>query len=403
MRPTKVLHVLNGPTGGAALSTLALISSLEKAGVRSCAVCHDQGTETDRERLADAVHGEVLFTHLYWWNKKIRYPLLLRPAMELRQGLCTGWALRSARQVRQAAERWHADLIHSNTMLTPEGWMAARALGLPHVWHIRELIGRDKPFRFWLEGRTFGNYVARRASRVIANSNVTGSLVADLLPPGVLEVVPNGIDVSRFAAAERAVAGKLVVAMVAGMTSRWKKHDVFVKAALAVDPQLPIEFRIYGQDPSAGGTKSVNPYIDELHALIAAAGAKARFAWPGYVADPRKVMSEIDILVHSTDHESFGRVIVEGMAASLPVVGANGGGVAEIVVDGKTGILVPPDDHVAMARAIEVLARDPARRAALGRAGRERALERYSLEACANGVLAVYEQAMAHPLSRARR
>jgi starch synthase len=403
-RPTKVLHVLNGPTGGAALSTLALISSLEKAGVRSCAVCHDQGTETDRKRLAEAVHGELVFTQLYWWNKKIRYPLLLRPAMEIRQGLRTGWALRSSRRVQHAAERWHADLIHSNTILTPEGWMAARALGLPHVWHIRELIGDDKPFRFYLHGRRFGDYVARRASKLIANSNVTASLVADLFPPGVLEVVPNGIDVSRFAPADGGAPrpDKLVVAMVAGMTARWKKHNVFVKAALQVDSTLPIEFRIYGQDPSAGGTRSVNPYIDELHALITAADAKARFAWPGYVADPRRVMSEIDILVHSADHESFGRVIVEGMAAGLPVVGANGGGVAEIVVHGKTGILVPPDDHVAMARAIEELARDPGRRAALGRAGRERALDKYSLEACANGVLAVYEQAMAHPLTPAR-
>jgi glycosyltransferase involved in cell wall biosynthesis len=173
---------------------------------------------------------------------------------------------------------------------------------------------------------------------------------------------------------------------------------VFVKAALEVDPQLPIEFRIYGQDPSDGGRRSVNPYIDELHALIAKAGAKARFGWPGYIADPRKVMSEIDILVHSADHESFGRVIVEGMAAGLPVVGVNGGGVAEIVVDGKTGLLVPPDDSRAMAKAIEELARDPARRAELGRAGRQRALDTYSLESCANGVLAVYEAARSHPL-----
>ncbi len=401
-RPTKVLHVLNGPSGGAAMSTLALIASLERLGVKSCAVCHAQGSESERKRLADGVHGEVLFTQLYWWNQKIRYPLLLRPLAEIRQGLRTGWARRSAWQVSRAATRWGADLIHSNTILTPEGWMAAGSLGLPHVWHIRELIGRDKPFRFALEEREFGEYVASRASKMIANSNVTASMVAKWLPSDVLEVVPNGIDLSVFSSAVRDPApNKLIVAMVAGMTARWKKHNVFVKAALRVDPSLPIEFRIYGQDPSDGGKRSVNPYIDELHTLIANAGAKARFGWPGYIADPQKVMGEIDILVHSADHESFGRVIVEGMAASLPVVGVNGGGVGEIVVDGKTGILVPPDDFAAMAKAIEVLARDPSLRATLGRAGRERALERYSLDACARGILAVYEAAMAHPLRSA--
>jgi glycosyltransferase involved in cell wall biosynthesis len=397
-RPTKVLHVLNGPTGGAALSTLALIASLEKTGVRSCAICHDQGTAIDREKLSNAGHGEVQFTQLYWWNKKIRWPRLLRPVAELRQGLRTGWTHVSGKRVTDAARRWGADLVHTNTMLTPEGWMAAGALGLPHVWHVRELIGTDKPFRFAVEGKALGEYIATRASKVIANSNATAAQIRGILPAGVLEIVPNGIDISQFQPTVKASSGKLVVAMVAGMTARWKKHNVFVKAAVQVDPSLPVEFRIYGQDPSNGGTRSGGAYVDELHEIIRAAGAEKRFTWPGYVADPRKVMAEIDILAHSTDHESFGRVIVEGMAASLPVVGANGGGVGEIVVDGETGILFPPDDHVAMARAIEALARDPVRRTALGAAGRKRALEKYSLESCASGVLAVYEQAMARPL-----
>jgi glycosyltransferase involved in cell wall biosynthesis len=186
--------------------------------------------------------------------------------------------------------------------------------------------------------------------------------------------------------------------MVAGLQARWKKHNVFVKAALRVDPSLPVEFRIYGHDPSEGGTKSSNAYIDELHALINRAKAKHRFAWPGYVADPRKVMSEIDILAHSADHESFGRVIVEAMAAKLPVVGVDGGGVGEIVLHDKTGLLVPPDDDEAMGKAIESLVRDPARRASLALAGHARAFETYSLDACARGVLAVYEAAMARPL-----
>lgn len=404
-RPTKVLHLLNGASGGAAMSTVGLITSLEKLGVKSCAVCHPAGTESERKRLSDAVHGEVLFTPLYWWNKKIRYPLFLRPLAEARQILRTGWARRSGWAVKSAAEKWHADLIHSNTMLTPEGGIAARFLGLPHVWHVRELIGPGKPFRFPREGKAFGEYVETHASKVIANSNATASHIASWLPKHLLAVVPNGIDISQFLAFDRSTMpkrDKVVVAMVAGLQARWKKHNVFVKAALRVDPSLPVEFRIYGHDPSEGGKKPANAYIDELHALIAKAGAKDRWFWPGYVADPRQVMSEIDILAHSADHESFGRVIVEAMAAKLPVVGVNGGGVGEIVQHEKTGLLVPPDDHVAMGQAIEALVRDPARREALGRAGHERAFETYSLEACARGVLAVYEAAMERPLKISR-
>ena len=167
--PAKVLHVLNGASGGAALSTLGLIASLEQLGVASCAVCHTAGTPAERTRLADAVRGEVVFTPLYWWNRKIRYPLVLRPVAEARQVLRTGWTRRSASQVARAAARWGAELIHTNTIVTPEGGLAAAALGLPHVWHVRELIGPGKPYRFWREGRAFGERVARRASRLIAS------------------------------------------------------------------------------------------------------------------------------------------------------------------------------------------------------------------------------------------
>jgi glycosyltransferase involved in cell wall biosynthesis len=385
------------------MSTLGLIASLERLGVASCAVCHAAGSDPERRRLADAVHGEVTFAPLYWWNRKTRHSLLLRPLVEARQILRTGWARRSTREVRRAATRWGAQLIHTNTIVTPEGGMAAAQLGLPHVWHVRELIGPGKPFRFAREGAEFGAYVSRHASKLVANSNATAGLIAGWLPPDLLEIVPNGIDISQFPAPARGEPDpqrKLVVAMVAGLTARWKKHAIFVRAALRVDPGLPVEFRIYGHDPSHGGTRPAGPYIDGLHAVIAQGNAAARFHWPGHVADPCKVMADIDLLVHSADHESFGRVVVEAMAAGLPVVGVNGGGVGEIVVHGETGLLVPPDDPVAMARAIEELVRDPARRAALGSAGRQRAVAHYSLDACARGMLAVYEAAMARPLGR---
>lgn len=401
MRPAKVLHVLNSASGGAAMSTLGLMQALERQGVRSCAVCHDAGSPSEQARLADAVRGEVVFTRLYWWNRKTRHPPWLRPLVEVRQGVRTGWARMSAWTVRRAAVRFAADLVHTNTIVTPEGAMAARRLRLPHVWHVRELVGPGKPFRFAREGPAFGAWMATRASKVVANSHATARQMAGWLPPGLLEIVPNGIDVSGFAPAARA-GDRLVVAMVGALTARWKKHALFVDAALRVDPALPVEFRIYGHDPSEGGREPGDGYVDGLHAAIAGRGSAMRFAWPGYVPDPARIMGEIDLLVHPADHESFGRVIVEAMAAGLPVVGVDGGGVQEIVQHDRTGILVPPDDAAAMARAVEALLRDPERRRALGAAGRERAVGTYSLEACAEGILRVYEAAMARPLGRVR-
>jgi glycosyltransferase involved in cell wall biosynthesis len=400
-RPRKVMHVLNSASGGAALSTLALIKFLAADGIRSCAVCHDAGTAQERAELSDAVGGEVRFAPLYWWNRKIRVPLWRRPLAEARQIVRTRWGFGSTALVTQCAAGWKADLVHTNTILTPEGGLAARRLGLAHVWHLRELVGPGQPFRLPYEGPAFGRYMAAHCSKLVANSHTSAKLVRDWIDGELLEVVPNGIDISRFRPRNTAAQpDKIVVAMIGNLTTRWKKHALFIDAAARVDRALPIDWRIYGHDPSHGGTAPGDPYLAALHARLAATGMTGRIAFPGYVADPARIMSQVDLVVHPADHESFGRVVVEAMAAGLPVVGVRGGGVGEIVLDGRTGLLAEPDDAAGLAAHIERLVRDPPLRGQFGAAGRRRALECYSLEACAAGILRVYEQAMTLPLAR---
>ena len=193
-----VLHVLNSPTGGAVLSTLGLIDQFARRGIRSAIVCDTGGIFGDRQMVADAVDGRIVFTKLYWTNRKIRSALWKRPLIELRQLVQTNFRRQSTAAVVQAAQEFAADLIHSNTIVTSEGGFAAARLGLPHVWHVRELIGPGKPIRLPFEGSKFGPYVARYSSKLIANSEVTASLIRNIVPAGLLELVPNGIDLSRF-------------------------------------------------------------------------------------------------------------------------------------------------------------------------------------------------------------
>lgn len=386
----RVLHVLNSATGGAALSTLGLIDRLKEFGVTSCAVCHAADSPAERRALEGATEGRVLFTPLYWWNKKIRANWWKRPLIEARQLLQTGWTRKSTRKVANFAQQQGVDLIHTNTILTLEGAYAARRLGVPHVWHVRELVGRGNPFRFVKEGRAFGEFVSQYADKLVANSEVTARQIRSWFPPGLIEVVPNGIDLSAFQPRTRTPQPRpLVIAMVASLTSQVKKHGLFVNAAALADDRLAIEYRIYGADPSHGGSLRGNAYVDRIHDQVTAAGLRHRFQFPGHI-EPAQIMSEIDILVHPADQESFGRVVVEAMAAGLPVVGVRGGGVAEIVVDGQTGILVEPNNAAALATAIEEVACDAALRQRLGEQGRQRAMNCYSLEACVAGIMNIY-------------
>jgi glycosyltransferase involved in cell wall biosynthesis len=388
--------VLNSAGGGAALSTIALIDSLRQRGIESSAVCHDAGSPSEREQLYAATGGKLLFTPLYWWNYKIRQRTWKRPLSELRQLWRTGWKRRSTAQVVEFARRHEIDLIHSNTILTLEGGFAARQLGLPHVWHVRELVGPGHPFRFPHEGPAFGRFLQSQAAKVIANSQVTAAAIQSWLPPGLLDVVPNGIDVSHFVPRRHdATHRPLVVAMVGSLTSRWKNHLLFARAAGLVDSALPIEWRIYGHDPSLGGRPGRDEYVDQLLAEVERAGLANRFHLAGFHADPAEIMAQIDLLVHPAENESFGRIIVEGMAAGLPVVGVAAGGVGEIVRHEETGLLAPPGAADVMARYIARLVSDAELRNRFGAAGCRRAHQCYSLEACVDGVIRTYRAALA--------
>ncbi len=232
------------------------------------------------------------------------------------------------------------------------------------------------------------------------NSQVTAAHLRSWLPPGLLEVVPNGIDLSRFKArTELRSTARVVVTMVGNLTSRVKKHHLLIEAANRVSQVLPVEFRIYGHDPSRGGKVTGDDYVDELHARIRRYQLQEKVRFPGFVPDPAQVMAESDVLVHPADGESFGRIIVEAMASALPVVGVRGGGVGEIVEDGVTGLLATPDRPAELAACIERLVRNADLRRSMGISGRRRAEQYYSLEACVAGILGVYETAMARPLS----
>lgn len=385
--PAKVLHVMNAAGGGAALSTLGLIRALGDRGVRSCIVCDEAGTPEEREALADATRGETMFTPLYWWNRKVRAAAWKRPAIELRQLVRTRGRLGAVGHIVRGARQWNVELIHTNTMLTPEGGRAAQLLGLGHVWHLRELIGRGQPYQLPLEGEHLGKYLLAHASVVVANSHASGAAVKPLLPADRFEVIPNGIDLSAFTRIERAASGAVVVGMVANLTSRTKKHHLFVEAARAVKGA---QFRLYGLVPAEGR----DAYADDLRARCRAAGVEVM----GFVP-AEAVMRALDVVVHPADNESFGRTVVEAMAAGLPVVGVAGGGVGETVVDGVTGLLARPDSAADLAAHLQRLVADSALRDRLGKAGRGRAEREYSLSACADRLALVYQRARAAPVA----
>jgi glycosyltransferase involved in cell wall biosynthesis len=396
--------VFNAAAGGAARSSLDLIVGLDEAGVRSCVVCPADGTPEEQDAIADAVGGRVLFRPLYRWQRKIRTPWWRRPAMELYQWQRTGLVRGSTAAVAAFARDQHADLLHTNTLLNPEGGRAAARLGLAHVWHVRELVGPGAQFRFWRESSFLPRRVVPLASVVVANSEATAARLAHLGLPGAT-VVPDGLVLDDLLAVSApgpttAADRPVVVGMVANLMSFSKRHDLFVDAAALLDPDLPVELRIVGHDRHPDGRPLDDPPVRALRERIRSAGLADRITFAGYAPDPAAIMAGLDVVVQPSGLESFGRTLVEAMAAARPVVAATGGAACELVDDGVTGLLVPPDDAPALARAIDALVRDPQRRRVLGEAGRARAQARYGVGRAVDQLLDVYARALTRPVGQ---
>jgi glycosyltransferase involved in cell wall biosynthesis len=123
-------------------------------------------------------------------------------------------------------------------------------------------------------------------------------------------------------------------------------------------------------------------------------GLQDRVKLLGYRNDVRDLLAAADIFVLPSKAEPFGMSAVEAMMSGLPVIGTLGPGLGTIVDSGVTGILVPPDDELALAEAIEKLAADSAQRNSLGKAGRERAVHHFSSDQMAEKIVGIYRDVL---------
>jgi glycosyltransferase involved in cell wall biosynthesis len=193
----------------------------------------------------------------------------------------------------------------------------------------------------------------------------------------VLKVHP-GTSIARIAA--RAGSGERIRATldlsggplvgIVGRLDHWKGQHVFLRAAREVSARRPdVRFAVVG-GPVIGTEGS---YPAEVEQLASELGLDDRVHFVGHQADPYPWIDALDVVVHASDAEPFGLVIVEAMALGKPLVATRLAGPTEIVEDGKSGLLVPPGEPRPMAAAILRLLEDPRLASRLGEQARSRA------------------------------
>jgi len=236
-----------------------------------------------------------------------------------------------------------------------------------------------------------------RASIVIPNWNGAAHLpdcldaVAELdYPAGLMEVVLNGIELRGAdgrTAGVRAGLGVPAEAPLVGEIGRLcdVKGQRELIAAIA---RLPgVHAVLVGEDHAAGGG-----YRELLEREARSAGVADRVVFAGYRPDADAVLDELDVFVLPSWIEGLPLVALEAMAHGKPVVATAVGGTPEAVLDGETGLLVPPRDPERLAGAIERVLGDAELARRLGEAGRTRIAEHFSQQAMTRRVLEVYDE-----------
>jgi len=260
------------------------------------------------------------------------------------------------------------DLVHANTLKAiVYGSLAAPLARTKLVWHVRDRIAPDYlPAPAVRAVRLLARLVP---SAVIANSEATLGLLGALRNPSLAvpsPVVFDAVEMPEVTATSP--AGPLRVGML-GRIAPWKGQDVFLRAFARAFPHgetqaVIIGSALFGEDE----------YAASLHTLSERLGITERVEFVGFTSDIWSELAHLSVLVHaSVIPEPFGQVVIEGMAAGLPVIACDAGGPAEVITHGVDGLLVPPNDPEALAAAMLLLSRDDALRIRLGNAGRQRA------------------------------
>jgi glycosyltransferase involved in cell wall biosynthesis len=330
--------------------------------------------------------------------------LAVRPASPLREvlaGVPVVWhelGLRnaldyfSARRLAAIIQKEHLEIIHAHVArdypvaALAARWARARFFLTRH--HFNPL--HASPFYAW---------ALRDAQRLIAVSASVRTTLAAAFPSLAARtvVIPNWIELRaegqlnrEEARARLGITRSLAVGMI-GQLTVLKRQDLFIRAAAyLINEKLwsDVDFLIIG----AAGPRDAG-YKRRLHELVKELGVTDQVRFTGYITDLPAHLAAFDVVAAPSENEAFSLALAEAMAAGCAVVAARVGGMAEMVEDGVTGLLVAPDDVWTLVSGLVRLLGDEPLRAKLGRAGQESVRARFDRERIIDQIERLYREA----------
>ena len=299
--------------------------------------------------------------------------------------------------VRSRVDIVHAYNFYGNVFAIPPARLVAPVV----IASIRD----RSPYLTRMQKRV-QRYTCHFADRILVNADaVKDWLIANEGYDGSkIVVIRNGVDMTRFGGApagarirsELGIAADARLVVVVSRLARLKGIEHFLQAAAALKPRYPdVRFLVVGEtSPPAPA------YLEELKAQARALGVERVVIFTGLRSDVPDLLGAADVSVMPSLNEALSNVLLESMAAGAPVVATRVGGTPEALIDGETGLLVPPGDTGAIVASVSQLLDDPALARRLGIAARRVISEQFSVERMVTATQDLYAELLAQKQPR---
>jgi len=277
-------------------------------------------------------------------------------------------------------------LVHVNMLPCGTVGEAAEALGIPVIWHIREFMEEDLNREFISKHKRIR--IVNKANQIIAISNSIKNKFSSVFTKEI-KVVYNGIDFNiKDINLDRKLLSKGVIDFsIIGRVTPNKGQYELIEALENLRKNRGLNYRL-----SIFGNIEDNHYWGKIQKYIEENDVNDRVLLKGYVTDVIDAIKEEDIVCVCSKQEAFGRVTIEGMLAGCLVIGANSGGTAELVIDGKTGFQYKQGDISSLSNVIWSAVSDPDRAIRIANNGQRYAINNFSVEHYADQIINIYKQ-----------
>ena len=278
------------------------------------------------------------------------------------------------------------DIVHINAFTASVGFCAAKKMGVPIVWHIREFVEEDLNKLFW--NKKAALKLLEKADRVIAISESVKSKYVALAPNIRVQVIYNGIPTKEYEAkrADPAFSKPSTIAILAGRIDPEKGHKEVIEALDEIGEENLKNFRL-----NIAGKSQSKEFEKDIRQMVSDRGLDNIIDFLGFRTDLPSLYKTSDLAIVSSKAEAFGRVTVEAMMGGALVLGADTAGTKEIIGD-KYGVLYKQGDAHDLASKITDIFSQRDKYCRMSREGQEYAMKSFTAEQNAEKVFEVYQQ-----------